>query len=113
MIPHHESPPSPRTRELADLLGKVVEEYEKYHPAITGREVRSALRLAERSSHAAAAGGRTMALVGGALGAVVAGTFIWVANRGGSWEGGAPVALVAAIIAVLAVGLIVRRARGD
>lgn len=39
-------PPSPRTRELAALLAKVVQEYRNSHPAVTGAEVREALRLA-------------------------------------------------------------------
>jgi len=113
MVPHHENPPSPRTRELADLLGKVLEEYEKYHPAVTGQEVRAALRLAERSSRAAVVGARTMAGVGLAIGVAVAGMFVWVASRGGIWEGGPPVAIVAAIIALVAVMVLVRRARGE
>jgi hypothetical protein len=40
-------PPSPRARELADLLTRVMEEYERAHPAITTAEVRHAMRLAE------------------------------------------------------------------
>jgi hypothetical protein len=40
-------PPSPRTRELAELLARVTEEYTKAHPATTEAEVRQALRMAE------------------------------------------------------------------
>jgi len=43
-------PPSPRTRELAELLGKVLEEYTKAHPATTTAEVRAAIRLAQTSA---------------------------------------------------------------
>ena len=43
-------PPSPRTRELAGLLSKVLAEYTKAHPATTKAEVRSAIRLAQRSA---------------------------------------------------------------
>ena len=32
------TPPSPRTRELAGLLGQVVQEYTKAHPATTRAE---------------------------------------------------------------------------
>lgn len=46
------TPVSPRTRELADLLGRVIEEYERHHPAVSGEEVRDAVRLAARSSRA-------------------------------------------------------------
>jgi hypothetical protein len=42
-------PLSPRTRELRDLLSKVVEEYTKAHPAMTKAEIRAALRLAQVS----------------------------------------------------------------
>ncbi len=34
--------PSRQTQELADLLGRVVQEYEKAHPTVTGPEVASA-----------------------------------------------------------------------
>ncbi len=42
-------PPSPRTRELNDLLSKVVDEYTKAHPATTKAEIRAASRLAQVS----------------------------------------------------------------
>lgn len=40
-------PPSPRTRELADLLAKVLEEYTKAHPTTTQAEIRAAVRMAQ------------------------------------------------------------------
>ena len=43
-------PPSPRTRELAELLGKVLEEYSNAHPAVTKSEVRAAIRMAQMSA---------------------------------------------------------------
>ena len=43
-------PPSPRTRELADLLAKVLNEYTKAHPATSKAEVRAAIRLAQASA---------------------------------------------------------------
>lgn len=43
-------PPSPRTRELAALLTKVLTEYKKSHPAATDAEIKAAVRLAQLSS---------------------------------------------------------------
>ena len=43
-------PPAPRTRELSELLGKVLEEYTKAHPAVTKSEVRAAIRMAQMSA---------------------------------------------------------------
>jgi hypothetical protein len=43
-------PPSPRTRELAGLLTKVLEEYQNAHPSVSRSEVRAALRLAQLST---------------------------------------------------------------
>ena len=42
------SPPplSPRTRELSNLLTKVLDEYQKAHPKTTSTEMRQALRIA-------------------------------------------------------------------
>jgi len=49
---HHtpSMPPSPRTRELAGLLTKVLEEYKKSHPGTSDAEIRAAVRLAQLSS---------------------------------------------------------------
>ncbi len=43
-------PPSRQTQELADRLGRVIQEYEGAHPTVTGPEVQQALMLARRSS---------------------------------------------------------------
>ncbi|MCJ7630553.1 MAG: hypothetical protein MUO50_19435 [Longimicrobiales bacterium] len=43
-------PPSPRTRELAGLLSRVLEEYTKAHPATSKTEIRAAIRMAQMSS---------------------------------------------------------------
>ena len=48
--PTGQPPASPRTRELAGLLTKVLDEYTKAHPAVTPAEVRAALRLAQMSA---------------------------------------------------------------
>jgi len=54
-------PPSPRTRELAGLLAKVLDEYTKAHPAVTKAEIRAAIRMAQMS------GGSNPAVLVGAL----------------------------------------------
>jgi len=48
--PSTTQPPSPRTRELAGLLSKVLEEYTKAHPSTTKAEVRAAIRMAQMSA---------------------------------------------------------------
>lgn len=111
VIPHREDPPSPRTRELADLLGRVIQEYEKSHPSVTGREVRAALEIAVRGSRSGAAGGRQAALVGVAIAGAAAGVFAWFAAQGGNSEA-APVAILTGILALVAVLVVIRRTRG-
>jgi hypothetical protein len=112
VIPHREDPPSPRTRELADLLGRVIQDYEKDHPSVTGREVRAALEIAVRGARSGVMGSREVAL-GVAVAAAVAGVFVWLAGQGGS-PAASPiaVAVVMALVAAVAVALLARRARG-
>ena len=43
-------PPSPRTRELSELLAKVLDEYTKAHPATSRAEIRAAIRMAQMSA---------------------------------------------------------------
>jgi hypothetical protein len=50
ITPTPTQPPSPRTRELAGLLSKVLEEYTKAHPGVSNSEVRAAIRLARMSA---------------------------------------------------------------
>ncbi len=50
VVPTQVPPPSPRTRELAGLLDKVLEEYTKAHPATTRAEIRAAIRMAQMSA---------------------------------------------------------------
>ena len=100
---HVEQPPSPQTRELADLLGRVVQEYEKAHPTITGPEVSEALQLAKRASSKAVDGQKAAMAVAMVLGVVVmvAGIVVYLAAGGSSFtirDGGV-------LIAVLALGI--------
>jgi hypothetical protein len=96
---------SPQTRELADLLGRVVQEYEKAHPTVTGTEVSQALRLARRAS-TKAAGGEAMAIkMAVALGLVFLGglaAFFFVA-RGGDFNVDMVNAQV--MVAIIALGI--------
>ena len=103
VVPHH-PPPSPRTRELADLLGRVIQEYEQHHPAVTGSEVRAAARLAaQRSSKRGGVDERVAAVVAALV--ALLGVFVYVAA--GS-RGGESVPMVAVAIAVFLIfGLVV------
>lgn len=105
-VPH--DPPSPRTRELAGLLSRVIEEYEKHHPAVSGREIRAALDLAARESKGAARQeARAVAAV--LLGMLVLlGGVGWFASRGGSIDAEAwPMVAVAVAIFGLLIGVVV------
>lgn len=46
IVPTNAPPPSPRTRELANLLGQVLDEYTKANPTTTSAEIRDAYRMA-------------------------------------------------------------------
>ena len=108
---------SPRTRELAGLLGKVLEEYQKTHPGVTDAEVRMALRLA--SSSVGPAKAAKIALLAGLLALMVAvlvtGLFV-SGGADGSGGGGAeaPMALsgiIAGLVVVLGIVAIVIKMR--
>lgn len=50
IVPHTPMPPlSPRTRELAGILSKVLDEYMKAHPKATKAEIKAAIRMANQS----------------------------------------------------------------
>lgn len=104
-------PPSPRTRELADLLTRVIVDFEERHPSVTGQEVREATRLAVQASHGSEVAGRLVALALGGLLALGAGAFLFLSEAaGGSASDGVPIPVMAvgitvAILAILAVAL--------
>jgi len=50
IVPTNAPPPSPRTRELANLLGQVLDEYTKANPATTSAEIRDAVRMARAAT---------------------------------------------------------------
>ncbi len=96
-----EAPPSRQTQELADLLGRVVQEYEKAHPTVSGAEVAQALQLAKRAS--AKAGGEAKAIfVGLAAGLALMvglGVFFMV-QRGGDFDAQGPWPVAAVVVAL-------------
>jgi hypothetical protein len=104
-VPH--DPPSPRTRELAGLLSRVIEEYEKHHPAVTGAEVRGALDLAARDSKAGSPA-EVRAVVGILAGfLVLLGGVGFFFARGGSIDAESmPMVAVSIAILVLLVGVV-------
>lgn len=104
-------PPSPRTRELADLLGRVIDEYEKHHPGVTGPEVRAALEMAGESSRAAAP---RAALAAALVGLVLAGGFVFMAVNGGEvpTDGIPMVGVVVVLLGVLGVAVLLKRLAG-
>jgi len=95
--------PSRQTRELADLLGRVVQEYEKAHPTVTGSEVSEALQLAKRAS-TKGAGNELMAiklaLVGGLTLMGGLGLFFFM-QQGGEFS----IANTQVMVAVIALGI--------
>ncbi|MHB1191896.1 MAG: hypothetical protein ACYC6F_02525 [Longimicrobiales bacterium] len=109
-IPPPATPPSPRTRELAGLLGRVIEEYEKHHPAVTGPEVRAAVRMALETS--SRKGSPALGIAVGVAAALVAGGLfaLLAANEGQMPQSTVPmVAIAVALFAVLVVVAMVKR----
>jgi hypothetical protein len=116
IVPMTSSPPSPRTRELADLLSRVIREYESHHPSVTGAEVRGALRLAAQSSSKGmqAASAKVALILGLAL-FVAAGVTFLIQARGRGLEGAGDIPLIAAVlvgIVLVAVLAALRSFRG-
>jgi len=104
------TPPSPRTRELAGLLSRVIDEYEKHHPAVTGSEIRAAINLAARDSRAGSSL-EARAVVGGLAGILLllGGVGFFLA-RGGSIDAESmPMVAVTVGILVLLVGVVLAR----
>lgn len=95
---------SPRTRELAGLLGKVLEEYKKTHPAVTDAEVRMAFRLA--SSSVGSVKAAKIAVLAGVL-ALMVGVLVVGLFAGGGVEGGGGGAEAPMNLSMLIAGLVV------
>jgi hypothetical protein len=101
---------------LAELLSRVIREYESHHPAVTGAEVRDAIRLAAQSSRKGAQGaGLRVALAAGLALFVAAGVLFLIQARGRGLEGAADIPLVAAVlvgVVLIAVLAAVKASRG-
>ena len=106
--------PSRQTRELADLLGRVVQEYEKAHPTVSGPEVAEALQLAKQAS--TKAGGNQAAVVMAGVGLVVLmvglGVFFLAAQGGGiDFRSYATMIAVVGLAVVAGIVALVKKAR--
>lgn len=112
--PTPQAPLSHRTRELGDLLGRVIEEYERHHPSVTGQEVRQALQLASRHSKAAGSGAVQVLLAGVAAALVLAGVmaFLVLERGGGTPESFPLIAVAVGIFSVLVVAILLKRLSG-
>jgi hypothetical protein len=111
VVPHTPSPPpSPRTRELAGLLTKVLEEYKKSHPATSDAEIRAAVRLAQLSSRSGnQALPAAVSLGVGLLAAgVAAGIVFFRAGAGGEMESGFPMIVMAVAVFLAIVFVLVK-----
>jgi hypothetical protein len=99
-------PPSPRTRELAGLLSKVLEEYTKAHPSVTKAEIRAAIRMAQMSAGPDRT--RVVAILTITLGLGVAGLFAGLLFQGApGGESGDPFPMIiAAVIAFLGIVIV-------
>ena len=105
-------PPSPRTRELAELLTRAIEEYVKYHPDVSAAEVRAALQMATTRS-VRRASPHVWALAGGAVALVMGGVVaLLVSNQGGMSGSAAPMVAVSVLILGTALVLAVLKSRG-
>lgn len=112
VTPTPSQPPSPRTRELAGLLSKVLEEYTKAHPSVTKSEVRAAIRLAQSSAgpdNTKIAVGLSLALGLGVL-TMTLGLF-YFGNSGGFEIGPILPMIIAVLIGLVAVALAVAKSQ--
>lgn len=117
VTPTNAPPLSPRTRELAGLITKVMDEYTKAHPATTKAEIRAAVRMAQAS----AGGGpsNVAALLSLSLGLGVAaltfGLFFFRSAGGGGADGPeiGPVLpmIIMALIVLLGLVMVIAKRR--
>ena len=96
-------PPSPRTRELADRMARLIVEFEGQYPTATRAEVREAARLALQATNRGSSVAPVAAVVLGtlALGAGIGVYFLSV--EGGLERLPPPALLVASVIGLAAV----------
>lgn len=113
VTPPPSSTPSPRTRELAELLARVLEEYRKSHPEVKSQEIRAAVRLALRSAQPGG-GDRARLVVSLGLGiAVFLGGLVFLQVSGESAvEPMLPGAVLVLLILLALMFVIIRRRAG-
>ena len=114
MVPSRHEPSSPRPRGLAGLLGRVIEEFEKQHPSVTGSEVRAALDMAARNlGTAMLENAKAFAVIAAiVLAFVAAGIGLRLSGGGGTPES-IPIAAVAVgLFLLIVVVVLVKRLRG-
>jgi len=107
VVPH--VPPSPRTRELAGLLSRVIDEYEKHHPAVTGTEVRAALDMAARESRVGSVQARAVAGILAGILVLLGGVGFFLARGGSIGVESMPMLAVSVAILVLLVAVVLLR----
>ena len=105
-------PPSHRTREMANLLTRVLEEYRKSHPATTDAEIRAAVRLAQLASRS---GNQAVpAILAVSIGLLVAGVlagFLFFRSAGGVEIGTGSPMIIMGVVFVLLVFLMAIKLR--
>jgi hypothetical protein len=108
--PNSSFPPSPRTREMANLLTRVLEEYRKSHPATTDAEIRAAVRLAQLASRSGNPG--VPAILAVSIGLLVAGVLAgFLFNRsaqGVEIGAGAPVIIMGVVFFLLVFLILIK-----
>ena len=104
-VPVQQQQPTQQTRELADLLGRVIQEYEKAHPSVSGPEVRHALQLARSASSKAsgAHAGLIAGLAGGLALLTGLGVFFFIQADG---TGGPVVSMRLIMVAIVSLGIL-------
>ncbi len=110
-VPH--DPPSPRTRELAGLLSRVIDEYENHHPAVTGTEIRAAINLPPEAPGPAPVEARAVAGVLAGFLVLLGGVGFFLARGGSIDVESIPMVAVSVAILALLVGIVlVKKASG-
>ncbi len=108
--PNSSFPPSPRTREMANLLTRVLEEYRKSHPATTDAEIRAAVRLAQLASRSGNRGAPALlAVASGLLVAGVLAGFLFNRSAGGVEIGtGSPMIIMGVVFMLLILLILIK-----
>ena len=108
--PVTDPPPSPRSRELAELLNKVVAEYSSAHPAVTRSEIQQAIRMTQMATRGGnrSAVALRMGVVSLLVGVLVLGLVLARDGGGLGTEGAMPMAVLAIIILVLMILLVLK-----